>query len=174
MASKAIYEKFIGRSGWAKVFDNYYDEYNGQKFWSFDLYLSDEELKKFQGTGLTLKPFGKGRNIKPLFDDGDTLGFRVRRPLKKLFGDTLAEFEPPRVTDANGDTLEERIGHGSTVEVTLCIYPTRQGMGHRLEQIRVLELVPYEPEGGEKDTKEETKDPTSVKTNTSPKPKKGW
>lgn len=130
MATKLF--KFYGISEYAKVHapDKEYGHYGLNLFFdkpSYDLY------KK---TGLRLKVKDK--------DGQSFVGFR-RHPDKVFEGQN----PKPEVIDAVGRPIEDLIGNGSKVAVTVSVYDTKMGKGHRLETVQVLDLVPYD--GGVQD-----------------------
>lgn len=145
--SKTKYIELEGKCAWAKVYENYYNEYNGTKSYVIDLFLDDNELERYKKTGIQCRPLRK-----PTLDEGT--GFKFRRPFKKMINGELAEFGPPKVIDQNGDSFDEPIGNGSTVKVTLSYYEYNneggKGIGHRLESVQLVDLVPYESKDSEK------------------------
>lgn len=152
MATEFI--KLKGKVAWNKVIPHKPDRYANQKFWSIDLYLDEENLKKKEDAGIQLKP-----RAKPDLEEG--VGFRFRRKTNESWGPQ----DPPVVVDVNGDPLRELIGWGSTVELTVEVYDTVMGKGNRFSEVKVLDLVPVP-------AKEEV--PSGVKTNTSPQVKMPW
>lgn len=101
---------------------------------SIRLYPDTESWERYKRSGLRLEPKND--------EDGDFLTFR--RPEQKLLNKELVNFGRPKVFFKEGDEPTRNIGHGSTIEVNIAVYDTREGKGHRLEAVRVLELVPYE------------------------------
>lgn len=151
MASKYITLK--GKFKWTKIYEP--DEYSGDKRFIMNFYPEDgAEWEKFSKSGLQLK-------VK---DDEDGKFITLRRPFKRLFGDDVVFFSPPEITGAftvqyknsKGEVVrsykkgEEEpvrvgdaitIGNGSLGLVNICIYDTQKGKGHRLENIKILDLV---------------------------------
>ena len=124
MASK--YFKFSGKCMWAQLQkpDPKYDNYK------VTLIMDGANLEKLKQSGLQLEP--------KMTDDGVTVTFR--RPSKKLIKSEIVEFGPPKVS---GNPDNKLVGNGSTVEVDVVVYDTMKGKGHRLEAVKVLDLVEY-------------------------------
>lgn len=160
MASKWINVK--GFCKWAKVYDP--DDYQGAKRWALTFYPDNEdEWAVIKKSGLQLRP------------KEDDLGkfIQLRRPVSKVFGDEVTFFSPPKITGAvnvhyvndegeevrqfrKGDKIERvgepvLIGNESKVIVNICVYDTRQGKGHRLEALNVLDLVEYSASNNKSD-----------------------
>lgn len=99
-----------------------------------NLYLDDKSLEVFKESGLKLKfkEDEDGKYITLSRKDEDGAPFVFMKGKKTPF--------------------EGKVGNGSIVTVKVEIYDTKSfGKGHRLEAIRVDELVEYiAPEGGEK------------------------
>lgn len=127
---------FTGLAKWAKVYtpDDMYQKY------SIDLFLDDESWELFNESGLLLQP----KEVAE--DQGEPFGTCIRfsRPVSKEIKGALVNFGPPPVLDSEGLPMTDNIGNGSKVTVKVSVYDTRKGMGHRLESIRVDDLVPYE------------------------------
>lgn len=153
MASK--FYKFRGFSGYAMVYKP--DEYMEKEFWKISFYPETEAvLDKMKAKGVRLKLYE---------DSGEKSGvegkyFVIKRPTEKQFKDGLVEFNPPAIYDKNGKDLVtynketgERIGepvligNGSLVEVTVSIYDAPPyGKGTRLESVKLIDLIEYNPE----------------------------
>lgn len=127
MASSYYY--LSGKAKWAKLFKPD-DKY---KNWQINLYLDDESKGKFAESGMSMQPKRD--------DDGEFITFR--RPEAKLIRNELVKFDPPTVTDANGQPLDKLVGNGSDVTIKVVVYDTIKGKGHRLEAVRVNNLVEY-------------------------------
>lgn len=136
MASKYYY--LSGKAKWARLFtpDDKYKNYK------IDLQLDDASIKTFAESGMTMQ--------SKMQDDGSYITFR--RPEAKLIKNELVKFDPPAVTDKDGNAVESLIGNGSDVTIKVVVYDTVKGKGHRLEAVRVNNLIPYE----KKETPEET------------------
>lgn len=124
MATKTY--KFYGKCQWAKVHtvDKEYGHYG------IDVFLDKPSMDLFKKSGLRLK-------VKD-YNGEKFVGFR-RHP------DKVFEGQPgnPGVTDAVGRPLDALVGNGSKVAVTVSVYDTKMGKGHRLETVQVIELVPF-------------------------------
>lgn len=122
MASK--YVKFIGIATWAfltqpdKLYNNY----------KITLELDEAGLAALKASGLQLRP----KDNKVTF----------RRPASKLIKDEVVNFGPPKVTKDREPFLDI-VGNGSLVSVDIVVYDTIKGKGHRLQEVKVLNLVPY-------------------------------
>lgn len=133
MATK--FYKFKGKIAWAHhLFIP--DDYKGVKRYTVDFYPDDREAIKASGMQLRY--------------DRDTNSFiRPRREVERKFADETVQFGPPRILDAEGNDFDGRIGNGSTAELTIAVFDTKTfGKGHRLEEVRIIDLVEYDrPEG---------------------------
>lgn len=163
------YLKFKGRVAWTMLYSP--DDYKGNKFWKLSLYPTDEVIQKIKDAGIQTK-------LKE--DDGSGSGvsgkyFQFRRDTEKKFDSGMQKFAPPSVymgksrepvvsyeEDAEEEYGYKRIGdpiligNGSEVEVTLEIYPTGSfGKGTRLNSVRILDLIEYNPDAGEEDEDDE-------------------
>lgn len=68
-----------------------------------------------------------------------------RRPQQKLIKQELVQFGPPVVIDKNNEPVTKMVGNGSKVTVKVIAYDSMKGKGHRLEKVRVDELIEYTP-----------------------------
>ncbi len=132
------YHYFTGITKWAKVRkpDVKYNNFQ------VPLYMDEETLEKFKELNLALA-------VKT--DDNGTF-VTFKRPMEKLMKGEVVTFGPPKVFNADGSEMKEGlIGNGSTVTVKISKYDTIKGPGHRLESLRVDDLVEYNPpkEGNE-------------------------
>lgn len=138
MSSKLYY--FTGPCKWAKVYEP--DDYNGEKKWKIDVFLDKNSLKDLKATGCKLK-------VK---EDEDGKKFvTFNRPVVKEIKGEMKDFEPPKVLDKDHNPITDLIGNDSTVTVKVQVYDTQMGPGHRLEAVRVDNLIPYAaaPQEGE-------------------------
>lgn len=79
---------------------------------------------------------------------GDYITFR-RKENVLIKGESVA-FAPPRVIDTGMNELDPFVvGKGSMVTCKVAVYPTIKGNGHRLEAVRVDELVENNYNDGE-------------------------
>lgn len=163
MASKNY--KFRGYSGYAMMYRP--DEYMDKEFWKISFYPENEAvLDKMKAKGVRLKVYE---------DDGEKSGVSgkyvvIKRPTEKEFKTGLVEFNPPSIYDRDGkglvtydkETGDRKgepvlIGNGSLVEVTVSIYDAKPyGKGTRLESVKILDLIEYNPEEDEDDAEEDT------------------
>lgn len=133
MASTVHY-LFEGTCKWAKVRKP--DDYDN---FSIDLYPTTETMELFKGSNIA---------VGVRTDDDSEEFLRFKRPISKMINEAEVTFGPPLVTDANGDTLEGLIGNGSKVIVKVAEFGPYGGRyGHRLEEVRVMDLVVYEGGG---------------------------
>lgn len=162
MASKN--HKFRGYSGYAMLYKP--DEFMEKEFWKISFYPETEAvLDKMKAKGVRLKVYE---------DDGEKSGVAgkyvvIKRPVEKEFKTGLVEFNPPAVYDKDGKALVTYdkesgdrkgepvlIGNGSLVEVTCSIYDAKPyGKGTRLESVKILDLIEYNPEEEDDDAEEE-------------------
>jgi hypothetical protein len=159
MATKQY--KLPGKVAWAKVFTP--DEYLGVKKYKLNFFPDNEE--QFKNTGIRTQ--AKSNN-KPDFNVPIGNYYTLSRPVSKEINNEVVEFDAPKVYDSEGGIFNEGIiGNGSSVEVKFSVYDTKMGKGHRLEAIRVTELVVPEMTDNQK---EESKSEPSVKTNSEDAP----
>jgi len=150
-----------GRLYWAQVYEP--DDFMGAQRWkvSFEPF-SEEEKKKFLATGIEVgaKPNADGIEL-----------YTLRRDVRKVFpkDDEATYYTPPELTGAvnisyvnaatkqkvktfkKSDKIEIEmvgdkvsLGNGTVGIVNLSIFDTQKGKGHRLEGIKILDLVEYE------------------------------
>lgn len=130
MASK--YYTFTGPLRWIKNItpDEKYQNY------CVDVNLDDENLAKLKESGAQLQ-------VKT---DEEGSWVRFRRPVQKIIKNDLVKMGPPKVTDEKGsDTGSIKIANGSLGVVTVVVYDTQKGKGHRWEALKLTKLIPYEP-----------------------------
>lgn len=151
------YYNIRGFIKWAKLYEP--DEYLGAKRWIVNFYPKDAfQMEKLKESGLGLK----------ISKDEDGEYVRLRRPVKKEIKDNIVIFAPPKITglvnvdyvDQDGNPItsynkgdgkeihmkgeKEPLGNLTEVVVNYSVYTTAKGNGHRLEGLRVVELVKYE------------------------------
>lgn len=130
MASKTYF--FTGKANWAKLTepDQKY------QFWGLDLVLDKDEWDKFKESGLQLK-------VNKTKEGEDYVSFR--RPQQKVIKNELVDFDPPVLVDKDNEVLEDRpnVGNGSTVTCKVLVYDTIKGKGHRLEGVRIDNLIEF-------------------------------
>ena len=164
-----------GTVKWVKLFEP--DEYAGTKRWMINFYPHDGgEWEKITKSGVQLETK----------TDPDGKFIRFRRDCQKLIKDDLIVFCPPEITgavevhytNAQGDKIRQytkgdkitvnrvgdpvTIGNGSLVVANLSVYDTARGKGHRLESVKVLDLVDV-PKSKEDDPEPEDMTNTSSK-----------
>lgn len=143
MATRIVY--LTGEASWAHVHRlNNYGKY------SIDLKLNEESQKIFDTLGLKQKVRENG-----------TVSFR-RDPDGTIWDNGVQKLAgPPRVITADGKTLTDNIGDGSTVTIKLVTYPYNnkfgKGTGSRLDVVCVDKFIPYTKEAtvvvaGDEDT----------------------
>lgn len=130
------------------------DEYMDKKFWAVKIALDDESRVEFDKSGIKcqFKPLDK--------DDEDSPEVvRFKREFSRNFGEGEKELGRPAMSIWNEEAGEyepfdspEIIGNGTLAYVNVEAYPTRMGMGHRLRDISILDLVEYVPEAKEEET----------------------
>ena len=127
MASNYVY--LTGKCKWAKVY-KVDDKY---KNWQIQLYMDNASQAKFDASGMTMQSK----------QDEDGVYVTFRRPEAKLIKNELVKFDPPQVMDKDGNPFDGTIGNGSTVTIKVIVYDTIKGKGHRLEAVRVDNLIEY-------------------------------
>lgn len=157
------YHNIKARLKWVKVYE--YDEYAGAKRWMINAYPVDgKEWEKVQKSGIQTQTK----------EDEDGKYIVLRRPTSRVINDDLVMFCPPEITgavnvqytdpdgnkirsynkgDFKGDIIlkgeKKNIDNGSVAIVNFCTYDTRQGKGHRLESLKILDLVQRETQNDE-------------------------
>lgn len=130
------YEYFTGPCKWAKLSTP--DEFRGEKKWKLNLYLDKTTKSQLKKSGLQLK----------IREDEDGEYITLTRPVQKEFDDGVKDFEPPKILDKEHNPLDVLLGNGSKVTAKVLVYDSAMGKGHRLEAVRVDDLVEYTaPEG---------------------------
>jgi hypothetical protein len=122
-----------GTAKWAKLIEP------DKKFnnWTLDLYLDDKSVDNFKKAELELQLRSS--------DEGPFI--KLRRPVAKLIKNELVQYDPPQVTDQGGNKVTALVGNGSKVTCKVEVFGTVKGNGHRLDAVRVDELVEYDPGG---------------------------
>lgn len=131
--------RFTGPVRWAKLYDHNMDtKFPGNENNSIDIKVNEDAYK---ATGLSAGPSKDGEGYYT---------FR-RKPASLVWrGKEQVPAGHPVVIDADGNPFTGLIGNGSvcTIEVTVYDYDNKFGKGksHRLEGVRVDELVEYTPD----------------------------
>lgn len=129
MSTKFLY--FTGPCKWAKLKTP--DEYNGVKKWKINVYLNKNELKQLKDSGLRLK-------VK---EDEDGSFVTFNRDVEKDFGGEVKSFEPPQILDSSNEPIDVLVGNGSTVTAKVAVFDSAMGKAHRLEKVRIDNLVEF-------------------------------
>jgi hypothetical protein len=152
------YHNIKAKLKWVKVYEP--DEYAGSKRWKINVYPFDgKEWEKVTKSGIQVTPK----------EDEDGKYITLRRDTSKVIKDDFVLFCPPEITgavevsytkpdgervrsynkgDFKGDIIlkgeRKDIGNGSVAIVNFSTYNTKQGVGHRLESLKILDLVGFE------------------------------
>ena len=127
------YKKLQGIAYWAKL-QSPDTKFEPHKY-KICLYLNDDNMAAFKASGM---------GLHPKTDDKGTF-ITLSRPLSKEFAGKTEVFGPPEVIAPDGTAFEGLIGNGSHVECTVVVYDTSKGKGHRLQRVKILDLVEYIP-----------------------------
>jgi len=131
MASKNYF--WSGKCMWAKLEepDAKYEK------WTLDFYPDDKGWEEFRESGLGVEV----RKNK----ETDEEYIKLSRPVQKKIKEELVDFDKPLIIGKDNEPMEDRplIGNGSEVTVKVLIYDTKRGKGHRLEAVRIDNLVEY-------------------------------
>jgi hypothetical protein len=75
---------------------------------------------------------------------------RLRRPVQKQIKGEMVEFDPPKVVDADGNDIPDDvlIGNGSEAVVNVAVYDAGRYKGHRLQAVKITNLVEYTGDQG--------------------------
>lgn len=190
--SKTQYVKLTGKVAWAhRLIEP--DEYMGKENYTVNFYPDEAGKEFFKKSGLRLQPKTETREDTNLVGE---VFVRLRRPTERDFKDGKTFFMPPFIynkdgsplvtfVDQNGKAhtqhkgnidLEQKgeypnIGNGSEVEVELSIYDAGPyGKGHRLESVRIIDLIEYVAPEEEEQSEPEVSATSSVTTNTDDHP----
>lgn len=133
------YLKLQGMIEWAQ---NLFipDEYNGAKRYTCSFYPDDEARAKIKASGLSLQYKNNSKN----FPGHEYI--RPRRDLQKMIKGSIVEFDRPEILlkDNTVAPSDIRIGNGSKVELEISVFDAGRYKGHRLDRVRILDLVEYE------------------------------
>lgn len=173
MASKIF--KIRGKCTYAMVYKP--DEYKNTEFWKINLFPeNDDEWAKYKKSKMQLK-VRHDDGVKSTVE-GDYISFR--RNTEKMFGQgkkkKLKTFAPPMIVDKDDEPIVwyeedddgdfERqgevvlIGNGSLVECKVEVYDAGDyGKGHRLEAVKIIDLIEYNPPEDDEDEEEEKPEP---------------
>lgn len=130
---------FKGTCNWAKVrYEDRDTKFNPDGTYTLDLYLSNEDFDRmFNEVGLQLK----------LREDqeGNKFVRLNRNHMVEIKGEEKV-FGPPKIVDKDNKPLplDVYIGNGSEVICKLEVYDSKKGIAHRLDTVKVVDLVPYE------------------------------
>ena len=150
---------FTGKAHWARVYEGNHDEFNGKEFYKITVELDGPGWVKFNQSGLSLKS-------KPVSSESEELGVTFKRDLEAKSGVSAKGKAyslgggTPRVVDKEGNEMTDLIGNGSKVEVLVNVYTISKGplkgkKGHRLEAVKVIDLIKYEPMDDDDDVVED-------------------
>lgn len=135
MANKTKYITVEGPVKWAHhLFKEGMDTKFGEKF-TIQIYPDKKSTLIIKEAGVRSKWHED--------EDGDWVKFT--RDNKKAFADRVQEFGPPTVLDASGKpwASDVSIGNGSVCSVRLEVFPSKYGVGSRIDEVRVLKHVEY-------------------------------
>lgn len=132
MASKTKIYYFRGVGKWCKVHtpDKTYGNY------SLDLYLDEDSMQLFKDSKLGLK----------IRDNEDGTFIKLRREPERMVAGDIVNIGPPKVwlkTEDGKEPLKENVGNGSKIVCKVSVYEGARGLGHRLEEVLVEDLVEY-------------------------------
>lgn len=133
MATQTLY--FSGPCQWAKLATPD-TKFNPEGEFKIDVFLDQDNLKKFNDSKLQLK-------IRYGEDDRPYVTFK--RANKQMIKGEIVDRGPPEIIDKDNNPLAKGtlIGNGSTVTCKVITYDGQKGKGHRLEAVRVDNLVEY-------------------------------
>jgi hypothetical protein len=157
--------KLKGTIAWAKVYEP--DTAFGAENYKIAFYPDSEvDWKKFNDSGIQKKVTeddGEKSGVSGKY-------FQLVRPSFKMIKGAIVNFTGPVIEDKDGKVIVDYVnqegrrvysydnkdkagitrrgspillGNGSKVEITVAVYDTFKGKGHRLETIRVLDLIEY-------------------------------
>ncbi len=143
MSTQTYY--FRGKCKWAMVhsMDEKYGNYK------INLYLDDKSKELYATSGLRMEPKED--------EDGEYIVFRRADTKQTKSGEV--KFGKPKVLDGYYEITTDLIGNGSDVTIKVLAFDTVNGIGHRLDAVKIDTLIPYEgkptethvPEGWEEE-----------------------
>lgn len=130
-STKIYYLRGIGK--WCKVHkpDEKYGNY------TLDLYMDADSRALYDTSGLELK----------IRENEDGEFIKLRREPEKLIAGDVINIGGPKVWimgPEGKEPLEKNIGNGSKIVCKIQIYQGKRGVGHRLEEVLVEDLIEYE------------------------------
>lgn len=143
MATENYY--FSGEAIWCKVHAKQKDKkYNR---YTIGVFLDDDSMERFKESGIQTLP--KFENYK---EKSGRQYYQFAREEKSVIKGELVDFGTPHIFLAKDQIpdaketprFEGEVGNGSKVTVKVAVYDTVKGKGHRLESVRVDELVEFE------------------------------
>ena len=143
MATQTYYLRGICKWAMVHSIDEKYGNYK------INVYLDDESKERYVKSGLQMTP--------KTDEDGEFVVFR-RAASKVIKGETV-NFGKPKVLNVDNEVTNDLIGNGSKVTIKVLAFDTMNGIGHRLDAVKIDNLVPYEgkpmethtPEGWEEE-----------------------
>jgi hypothetical protein len=156
--------KLTGIAYWAKIFEDNRDltgfedalkDVGGQT--CIDVDFDDEMMQKLRAS----KSMKKGTKSP---DNDDLTRVKLTRKWQENYGGGA-----PKVVKADGSDWDfdedGPIGNGSVVEVVISVYDTSRKsiVGTRLEKVKVIEHVRYDPDEEDDDEPVKDRQPTSAK-----------
>lgn len=109
--------------------------------WHVGLILDDESKAAYAASGIQVTPKPVKRD-----DPNSPLYVRFSRKTQQIMKNELVKFAAPEVVDANNQPLSALVGNDSKLTVKVSVFDTMRGKGHRLDKVRVDELIEYKPE----------------------------
>lgn len=161
--SKTKYFKVPGLAFWNHVYKP--DEAFNQSNYKFTLIVNEKSQELIGNYGLQ----GEFKD----HESGDKI-YTFRRPAEKVILKKFVSFAPPVIYGPDGKVVTEYtydgkvvtsvdgaipytdfkptgeqplIGHGSSVILDICVYPTFKGAGARLQSVKLVDLIEYVPNG---------------------------
>ena len=157
--AKAKNVVFSGEFFYSMVYEGSHDEYVGKEFYKVTIALDDASWSKFNKSGLSLKVRDlDGKQVVTFKRDVHAKTGTDAKGKKWSLGGG-----PPRVIDEHGDDFDKLIGNGSTGELLIEVYeissgPLKGKKGHRLEAVKILNHIPYEPNDDEDEEETEVEE----------------
>ncbi len=111
--------------------------YNANGVYSIGVTLDAVSQAEYDKSGIRLKS-KVWKDSKPFYT--------FKRADKGLMRDSLVTFGPPKVIDKDQKPLTKFVGNGSKVTIKVLVFDTKNGKGHRLDTVRVDELIEYVPQ----------------------------
>lgn len=127
--TKTTFVTITGPARWARLYESNKDTKYGDAS-NVEIQLDSKALE-------TLKNVGWRGKIK------EDNWAKFSRKHEQIYADGPRKMGCPMVLSSSRKPFSEMIGNGSILSLKLEVYPSKFGIGSRIEEVTVLEHVPY-------------------------------